>query len=90
MKHGSRGSPQSIPSTLLRNSVALAAVSILLLGALWIREQFLGFRERARTQREALTEARKAELKDQVDRSIDYIEYMRSLSEARASVVSLK
>jgi PAS domain S-box-containing protein len=76
--------PRSIPGTLLRNSAALATVSILLLGVLWIREQYLSFVEGAQIQRAALTEARKAELKDHVDQAIDYIEYMKSRSETRA------
>ena len=65
----------SIPQTLLYNMIAVALLSTLVPGALWILTEYSRFNQSAAVLRETHIEARKALMKEQVDLVASTIQY---------------
>ncbi|MFH1983147.1 MAG: cache domain-containing protein [Pseudomonadota bacterium] len=74
---------RSISTTFLFNLLLVTVISIGLLGCLWTWQQYVGFGRESTQLREMMLTNYKNLLKTQVQRSVDYIEYRKSLTEAR-------
>lgn len=61
--------------------IALAILSVGLVGCIWILQEYRKFEEDARNLRISYIAGQKALVKEEVDRVIDYIEYQRTTTE---------
>ncbi|MBN1626240.1 MAG: cache domain-containing protein [Deltaproteobacteria bacterium] len=68
----------SLVRTIFISMITTAVVSILLLGIVFIQHAYQHFNEESRELREEYIEAQKATIKNEVEKVVDYIEYMRS------------
>lgn len=73
--------PVSIQNVLLTAMGALTLLAIAVVGYLWVWEENRRFAEDADRQRRDYVEARKAMVRNEVERVVDYIAYRRSRSE---------
>lgn len=73
----------SLSSTILLNIVVATIVSIVLIGGLWTWQQYSTFLQESNQLQEAMLNSYKNLLKIQVQKSADYIEYHKSLTEER-------
>lgn len=74
---------RSISRSFLLSMLLVTIVSIGLLGCLWTWQQYVSFRSESEDLRERMLNSYKDLLKSQVQRSVDYIEYRKSLTEER-------
>jgi PAS domain S-box-containing protein len=77
------GKKRSISRTFLMSMILATIVPIALLGALWTWQQYATFQEESGELREMMMNSYKDLLKIQVERSVDYIEFRKSLTEER-------
>jgi PAS domain S-box-containing protein len=75
---------RTIANTILRNWVVGAFAAMLLVGGAWFRSEYEHFRTEEERIRVEILDARKAVLKEQVDRTLDLVGFMRSQTESRA------
>jgi len=74
---------RTIASTLLRNWIVAATASIGLMAALWLRAEYRHSTDDIERLQALLTEGRKAELRAQVERAVNYVEFMRTQTDTR-------
>src|SRR6185369_6627872 len=74
---------RSMSLTYLSSLVAMAAVPVLLLGYLWVSDQYRQFEEQSRAWRAFYMESRMQSLRREVFNAISYIEFERSELEQR-------
>jgi two-component system, cell cycle sensor histidine kinase and response regulator CckA len=74
---------KSIRNSLLLNMTLVTSAAIVILAALWVRQEYARFGRDAVDMRERLTYQRKVAVKDQVANAIDYIDFKRSQGEER-------
>ncbi|HEY5997592.1 MAG TPA: cache domain-containing protein [Candidatus Deferrimicrobiaceae bacterium] len=75
---------KTIANTILRNWVVGAFAAMLLAGSAWLSSEYEHLQKDEKRIRNELVEQRKAELKEQVERSIEFIGLIRTKTEARA------
>jgi PAS domain S-box-containing protein len=75
---------RTIEHTILRNWVVGAFAAMMLVGGAWLRSEHAHFRNDEARIRAAIVEQRKSELREQVERTIDLIAFMRDRTESRA------
>ncbi len=75
---------RTVVNTILRNWLVGAFAAMLLVGGAWLRSEYEHFRKDEERIRVELLEARKAVLKEQVDRTLDLVGFMHSQTETRA------
>lgn len=73
--------PLSVQGVLIAAMGALTLLAIVIVGLLWISEERRRFEADAGLQRRDYVEARKAMIRDEVERVVGYIAYRRSRSE---------
>lgn len=68
----------SLVSTIFISMITTAVVSILLLGLVFIHHAYEHFNEESRKLRDNFIESQKSVIKNEVEKVIDYIDYMKS------------
>jgi len=71
----------SIPQTLLYNMIAVTLLSTMIVGSLWILNEYNHFNQSATMLFETSLDARKAWMRDQVDQVVHTIQHKRGQSE---------
>ena len=72
------GTNNSLVKTIFIGMISIAVISILLLGILMIHNDYSNFNGVSKELRDEFMESQKAIIKNEVDKAVDYIEYMKS------------
>ncbi|HEY3489726.1 MAG TPA: cache domain-containing protein [Candidatus Deferrimicrobiaceae bacterium] len=75
---------RTIENTILRNWVVGAFAAMLLVGGAWLRSESEHFRKDEKEIRADLVAQRKTELREQVERTIDLVGFLRTQTESHA------
>lgn len=86
MDNTSQVKKTSINRTFLLNMTLVGCMSVFSLGYLWISSEWDTFETEAQVLRESYLEDHKSVLKREVDRALDFVKYMQSLTEERLKV----
>lgn len=71
----------SLIDVIILSMVLLIIVTSTVLGAMWVHSEYKRFRREAAQERQAFFEEQRSVLKGEVDRAVDYIQYMKSQTE---------
>lgn len=71
----------SLRSTFNWSMIIITILSIGMVGSFWVVQEYIGFSAELTKQKDDYIDAKKTEIKVEVDRVIDYIEYKRATTE---------
>jgi signal transduction histidine kinase/ActR/RegA family two-component response regulator len=68
----------SLVKTIFISMISIAVVSILILGSLMVHYEYVNFNRGSKELRDEFMKEQKTTIKNEVDKAVDYIEYMKS------------